>query len=207
MRFRSSYRYTNVTLTLIIINVGLYLVTLMAPRTLTYLALTPLLVIRAKAFWQVVTYMFVHGGTAHIFLNMLALFLFGTQVERRLGSREFLLLYLATGIGAGAATLAVNWFGGLALVPVVGASGAIYGLLLAYATLFPDAMIFIFGILPLRAPLAVALFAGLELFSQLTNTSSGIAHLTHLAGLIFAYLYLLLRLRIDPIKIFFGRRY
>jgi membrane associated rhomboid family serine protease len=199
------YRYFNATLTLIIINVGLFLISILFPRTTAYLALTPYLVVRERAVWQLVTYMFVHGGTWHILFNMLALFIFGTPLERRLGSSEFLLYYFITGVGAGLATLIVNWYTGLAIIPVVGASGAIYGLLLAYATLYPDARLFIFGILPLRAPIAVLLFAGLALFSQLTGTRNGVAHLTHLAGLVFGYLYFLIRMGINPLKVFFRR--
>jgi membrane associated rhomboid family serine protease len=200
-----AYRYYNATLTLIIINVGLFLVTFLFPRTTIYLALTPYLVVRERAIWQVVTYMFIHGGTWHILFNMLALFIFGTPLERKLGSSEFLLYYFITGVGAGLATLVINWYTGLAIIPVVGASGAIYGLLLAYATLYPDARLFIFGILPLRAPIAVLLFAGLALFSQLTGTRNGVAHLTHLAGFVFGYLYFLIRMGINPIKVFFRR--
>ncbi len=200
-----TYRYYNATLTLIILNVGLFLINILFPRTTAYLALTPYLVVREKAVWQLVTYMFVHGGTWHILFNMLALFIFGTPLERRLGSSEFLLYYFITGVGAGLATLVVNWYTGLAVVPVVGASGAIYGLLLAYATLYPDTRLFIFGILPLRAPIAVLLFAGLALFFQLTGARNGVAHLTHLAGLVFGYLYFLIRMGINPIKVFFRR--
>ena len=200
-----AYRYYNATLTLIIINVGLFLVTFLFPRTTIYLALTPYLVVRERAIWQVVTYMFIHGGTWHILFNMLALFIFGTPLERKLGSSEFLLYYFITGVGAGLATLVINWYTGLAIIPVVGASGAIYGLLLAYATLYPDARLFIFGILPLRAPIAVLLFAGLALFSQLTGTRNGVAHLTHLAGFVFGFLYFLIRMGINPIKVFFWR--
>ena len=91
------------------------------------------------------------------------------------------------------------------MIPVLGASGAIYGLLLAYATLFPDSRLYIFGFFPLRAPVAVLLFAGLALFSQLTNARSGVAHLTHLAGFVFGYFYFLARMGINPIKVFFRR--
>lgn len=199
------YRYYNVTMALIVLNVLIFLLTYLFPRSRDYLALIPLLVVRASAYWQIVTYMFVHGGVWHILFNMLALFIFGVPLERRLGSSEFLLFYLATGIGAGLATLAVNWYTGLAAIPVVGASGAIYGLLLAYAALYPDARLFIFGLFPLRAPVAVLVFAALALFSQLTNTRSGVANLTHLAGLLFGYLYFVLRLGINPLKVFFRR--
>lgn len=200
-----AYRYYNATIVLIAINVLLFLITRVAPRSVAYLALIPYLVVRERFVWQVVTYMFVHGGTWHILFNMLALFLFGTPLERRLGSSEFLLYYFLTGIGAGIATLAVNWYTGMAMVPVVGASGAVYGLLLAYATLYPDARLFIFGLFPLRAPVAVLLFAGIELFSTFTATRSGVAHLTHLAGLVFGYLYFLVRMGINPIRVFFRR--
>ncbi len=201
------YRFHNVTLILIVINVvAFFLITRLFRNTFVYLALTPVLVFRAHAYWQILTYMFIHGGMTHILFNMLALFLFGSQLERRLGSYEFLAYYLVCGLGAGLFTLVFNWYTGMGMVPVVGASGAIYGLFLAYATLFPDSVIFIFGIFPLKAPVAVLLFAAIALFSQLSNTAVGIAHLTHLAGLIFGYLYFRIRLGEDPIRIFFRRR-
>ncbi|MBA7611286.1 Rhomboid protease AarA [subsurface metagenome] len=207
IRRQLPYRFYNVTLTLIILNVALFLINMLFPlRSLYYLALIPSRVIESKAYWQVVTYMFVHGGTFHILFNMLALFIFGTQLERKLGSTEFLIYYLVTGVGAGLFTLVFNWYSGLKHIPVVGASGAIYGLLLAYATLLPDSRLYIFGILPLKAPVAVLLFAGIAIFSQLTGTRGGVAHLAHLAGLGFGYLYFLIRLGINPIKVFFRHR-
>jgi membrane associated rhomboid family serine protease len=92
------------------------------------------------------------------------------------------------------------------MIPVVGASGAIYGLLLGFAAFFPDARIFIFGILPIRAPVAVAGYAGIEIVSQLLNPRSGVAHLTHLSGLAFGYFYLVVRYGINPIALFFRKR-
>lgn len=198
-------RYSNATVALIVVNVAVYLIGLLYPRSLLYLALIPRLVVGERWFWQVASYMFVHGGTMHILFNMLALFIFGVPLERRLGSREFLLYYFASGIGAGLATLAVNWYTGMANIPVVGASGAVYGVLLAYATFYPDTRIIIFWLLPVRAPVAVLIFAALALYSELTGTASGVAHLTHLAGLVFGYLYLLVRLRINPLRVFFRR--
>jgi len=190
-------RYYNVTLTLIVANVAVFLVSYLFPRSLLYLALIPNLVVRERWIWQVASYMFVHGGTMHILFNMLALFIFGVPLERRLGSHEFLLYYFLTGIGAGLATLVVNWYSGMGNIPVVGASGAVYGLLLAYATFYPDTRLIIFW--------AVLSFAGLARGSELTGTSSGVAHLTHLAGLVVGYFYLLIRLRINPLKVFFRR--
>jgi len=200
-----AYRFYNATIALIVVNVVIFLLNIVVPRSFGYLALVPYLVVRQGTIWQVVTYMFVHGGTWHILFNMLALFLFGSPLERRLGSSEFLLYYFVSGVGAGLATLAVNWYTGLAAVPVVGASGAIYGLLLAYATLYPEARLFIFGLFPLRAPIAVLLFAGIALLSTFTATRSGVAHLTHLAGLVFGYLYFTVRMGINPLRVFFRR--
>ena len=201
------YRFYNATLVLILLCGALFLLSSVWRDAILYLGLIPALVIREGWVWQLVTYMFVHGSISHILLNMLALFLFGGQIERRLGSTEYLAYYLVSGIGAGLATLAMNWlvFRGMAMVPVVGASGAIYGLLLAYATLFPDSVIFVFGILPLRAPVAVLLFAGIAIVSQLFNLQSGVAHLTHLSGLLFGYLYFRLRLRMDPVRLLLRR--
>jgi membrane associated rhomboid family serine protease len=122
-----------------------------------------------------------------------------------MGSSEYLLYYFVSGIGAGLVTLFVNYGTGMGMVPVVGASGAIFGLLLAFASFFPDARIYLFAILPIRAPTAVLIFAAIELFFMLTQVRSGVAHLTHLAGLVFGYLYLLVRLGMNPISIFFRR--
>ncbi len=201
------YSYYNATLILIVVNVLVFLFTLVDRQgRIAYLALIPAYVLQAGAWWQVITYMFVHSGWSHIFFNMLALFLFGIQLERRMGSPEFLIFYFFCGIGAGLATVFINASSGMGMIPVVGASGAIFGLLLGFASFFPDARIFIFGILPMRAPVAVLLYAGIEVFLQLTNFQSGVAHLTHLAGIAFAYLYLVVRFGINPITVFFRRR-
>lgn len=204
------YRYYNATIGLIVVNLAVFVIGWLSPKVEYVLALIPAAVLQAGAWWQVVTYMFVHGGFQHIFFNMLALFLFGIQLERRMGSTEFLLFYMFSGIGAGLATLLVNSLTGMGMVPVVGASGAIYGMLLAFACFFPDARIFILGFIPMRASTAVLLYAGIEIASQFWNVRtgyrSGVAHLTHLAGLAFAWLYLAVRYRINPIRIFFRRR-
>ncbi|OHD70546.1 MAG: glpG protein [Spirochaetes bacterium RBG_16_67_19] len=201
------YRYYNAALVLIVVNVAMFLLTYLSPRLVRYLALTPVLVVQSRAWWQLVTYMFLHGGTWHLLFNMLALYMFGAPLERHLGSTEFLLYYFITGIGAGLATLAVNWYSGMGFIPVVGASGAIFGLLLAFATYFPDTRILFMFFIPMRAPVAVLVFAGIELFSMFTNTRSGVAHMAHLAGLAVGWLYLLVRLGINPARVFFRRRW
>ena len=201
------YSYYNATIILIVVNVLVFLFGMVDRQgRLGYLALIPAFVLQGGAWWQVITYMFVHAGWSHIFFNMLALFLFGIQLERHMGSPEFLLFYFFTGIGAGIATVFINSSSGMGIIPVVGASGAIFGLLLGFASFFPDARIFIFGILPMRAPVAVLLYAGIEIVLQVTNVQSGVAHLTHLAGIAFAYLYIVVRFGINPIAVFLGRR-
>jgi membrane associated rhomboid family serine protease len=201
------YRYYNATIILIVLCVLVFLFGYVdRGGRLVYLYLIPNYVLQAGAWWQVLTYMFVHGSWSHIFFNMLALFLFGIQLERHMGSTEFLLYYFVCGIGAGIFTVLVNSATGQGNIPVVGASGAIYALLLGFAAFFPDARIFIFGIIPIRAPVAVAVYAGIEIVSQFTNFQSGVAHLTHLAGLAFGYLYLVVRYGINPIALFFRRK-
>jgi membrane associated rhomboid family serine protease len=200
------YSFYNATLFLIAANVLVFLATYLAPNLSAYLWLRPVAVVQARAWWQLVTYMFCHANFWHLFLNMLSLYLFGVQLERRMGSGEFLLFYLVSGIGAGLVTLVVNNATGQGMIAVVGASGAIFAVLLAFASFFPDVRIYIFGILPMRAPTAVLLFAGIEVFSMFTNLGAGVAHLTHLAGVLFGWGLLVLRFRINPIRVFFSRR-
>jgi membrane associated rhomboid family serine protease len=201
------YYYFNATLILIVVNIILFLIGFMDRRgMLRYLWLFPSFVLQEGGWWQVVTYMFIHSGWSHIFFNMLALFMFGIQLEQRMGSTEFLLYYFVCGIGAGVLTVFINSATGQGMIPVVGASGAIFAVLLAFAAFFPDSRIYVFGILPVRAPVLVAVYAGIEIFSQFTNIRSTVAHLTHLAGLAFGYLYLVLRYGMNPIVLFFRKR-
>ncbi len=196
-----------VTIVLIALNVLVFLFGYVDRQNrLIYLALVPSYVVQAGAWWQIVTYMFVHASWSHIFFNMLALFLFGVQLEHRMGGRDFLVLYFACGIGAGLVTMLINNVTGIGNIPVVGASGAIYGLLLAFAAFFPDDRIYIFGILPMRAPVAVGVFAGIEIVLQLANLQTGVAHIAHLSGIAFAYLFMLVRYRINAVSVFFHRR-
>jgi membrane associated rhomboid family serine protease len=147
--------------------------------------------------------MFVHSGISHIAFNMLALFFFGQSVERQMGSREFLLFYLLMGTLAGIFSFIVYFFTGSNVI-LLGASGAIYAVLFAYAAYFPDSRIYIFGILPIKATTLVILYTAIELFSQFGNFRSNVGHLTHLAGFAFAFLYFIIRLGINPIDSFRG---
>jgi membrane associated rhomboid family serine protease len=191
------YRYDSVVLVLIGINVLVFILQQIAPGITRYAALNPGAVL-SGGVWQFFTYMFAHGSISHLLFNMLALFIFGSQVERQMGSREFLLYYGLTGILAGVFSFFVYWFTGAYQVLLLGASGAIFAVQLAYAAFFPQAVVYIWGILPLRAPIMVLGFTVLELFSSVTGFRSGVAHFTHLAGFAFGWLYFLIRFGENP---------
>jgi membrane associated rhomboid family serine protease len=202
------YSFYNATIILIVVNVLIFLFSYYVDRrgVSAIFLLQPADVFQSGAVWQFVTYMFFHAGWSHLFFNMLALFMFGIQLEQRMGSTEFLLFYFFSGICAGIATALLFEAMGFANTYVLGASGAIFAVMLAFAAFFPDARIFVLGILPLRAPVLVVIYAGIEVFSQLINPRSGVAHLAHLTGLAFGYLYLVVRYGMNPIAIFFRRR-
>lgn len=196
------YRAYNITFILIGINLLIFFLSMLSANLTSYLAMNPVLTISRGFWWQPVTYMFVHSGISHLVFNMLGLFFFGTQVEREMGSYEFLFFYLLSGTLAGLFSLAVYWFSGSYYVFLLGASGAVFAVLLAFATYYPNAQIFIFGILPMRASVLVLVYTAIELFSQIRG-GSNVAHLTHLAGFAFAYVYFVVRIGLNPIRRFF----
>jgi len=195
------YTYKNYTLMLIMVNVFVFFLTTVNRNIVIYLAMVPGLVIEEGFVWQFFTYMFAHANFSHILFNMIGLFFFGTQIERRMGSREFLFFYLLTGTIAGIFSFFVYLFTGGYTVILLGASGAVFAVLFAFAVFFPHARIFVFGILPVRAPVLVVAYTAIEVFSQISQVQTGVAHLTHLAGFALAYLYFVVRLRVDPIDI------
>jgi len=137
--------------------------------------------------WQVVTYMFLHGGIWHIFFNMYALYLFGSELEASWGEREFFKYYFICGIGAGLLT-AISSSG--SSIPTIGASGAIYGILVAYGMLFPNRILMINFLFPIKAKYLVILYGIIALVSSFGYTSDGIAHFAHLGGMGIGFLYL-----------------
>jgi membrane associated rhomboid family serine protease len=169
-----------------------------------YLAMIPGLV-REGWVWTFVTYMFLHSGFSHIFFNMFALFIFGIQVERQMGSREFLLFYLLTGALAGVFSFVFYTLTGEERIALLGASGAVFAVQLAYAVFFPDSIIYIWGILPLKAPVMVLGFTILEIFFMVSGRGGNVARFTHLAGFGFAWLYFLIRFGINPWRRLTGR--
>ncbi len=201
-RVRRPFRYVDghATLVLLGVNVLVFALTSLRGETGIYLVLIPGAVLEAGWVWQPFTYMFVHAGASHLFFNMLGLFFFGTAVERALGSREFTLFYLLTGTLAGLFSLAAFALGGAMYTPLVGASGAVYAVLLAFAVINPRAIIHIWGILPVPAPILVAGYTVIELWSEIFGRGGNVAHLTHLAGFGFAILYFFLRLGVNPFR-------
>jgi membrane associated rhomboid family serine protease len=133
--------------------------------------------------WQLLTYAFVHGGLTHLLFNMFGVYMFGSDLERVWGSRRYLTYYLVCALSAAVVQLLVAGLSG-GQYPTVGASGAVFGLLLAYAMLFPRRMIMpLFPPIPMRAPVFVVVYAGLELLLGVTGTAAGVAHFAHLGGL------------------------
>lgn len=146
--------------------------------------------------WQLLTYSFLHGGLLHLAFNMLALYTFGRDVERLFGSLWFLQYYAASVAAAALCHLVVSAWMGAEPIPTVGASGGVYGLLLAFGVYFPRrTLILLFPPIPLPARVFVVLFAALELYFGVTGTLSGVAHFAHLGGMLGGWLMIRMRRR------------
>lgn len=174
-------------------NVGAFLAATIAPVLIQWLGLVPVSVLEQLRLWQLGTYMFLHGGVFHILFNMLALWMFGTELERLWGTRRFLKFYFTCGIGAGVLTVLFSLlpFGFSAQVyqsVIIGASGAIYGLLLAYALTWPERPILLI-VFFVPAKICVAILGAIALLSSMGDRG-GVANATHLGGLIVAYIFL-----------------
>ena len=163
-------------------------------------------------WWQPVTHMFMHGGFWHLFFNMYTLYFFGRVLEERWGAKKFLIFYFVTGLGAALVHTGVEWLQmnawmsqvaegsfvaqskihALKMTPTVGASGAIYGVLMGFAMLYPDARLsLVFPPVTMKAKWFVLIFGGIELLTGITGVGGGIAHFAHLGGLIFGYILIM----------------
>ncbi|MDT8368235.1 MAG: rhomboid family intramembrane serine protease [Longimicrobiales bacterium] len=167
---------------LLVVNAVVFAITLIWPPALELLALHPPRLLTRP--WGVLTYIFVHGGFWHLAINMLMLFFFGTPLEGRWGSREFLRFYLVSGLGG--AILSILFMP----ASVVGASGATYGVMLAFAMNWPNAPIHVYGIFPVKAKWLVGFLFVVSLLEGLSGSGNGIAHFAHLGGIVAAFLYL-----------------
>ena len=140
--------------------------------------------------WQILTYGFLHGSTSHIFFNMFALWMFGREIELHMGSRRFLTYYFVCVAGAGTVQLIVAALQG-GLYPTVGASGGVFGILLAYGLTFPNRIVVpLFPPIPMRAITFVILFGLLELYLGFSGGAPGVANFAHLGGMLFGFLML-----------------
>jgi len=181
-----------ITRTLIIANVGAYFVQMWSPESTLYqFALwpwgTPLFHV-----WQPVTYAFLHGGLAHLFFNMFGLYMFGPEIERVLGSQRYLIYYFSCVIGAAALHLIVTPLMGGMLAPTLGASGGVFGVLLAFGMLFPQRRIMLLlPPIPMPAWLFVTLYGLAELAMGVFGTVQGVAHFAHLGGMLAGFLLLM----------------
>jgi len=179
---------------LIGVNVVMFLATTFLPSLQIQLGLVPQWVLHDLRVYQVVTYMFIHAGLFHILFNMLALWMFGTELERIWGTRFFLKFYFITGIGAGCLTvllslLPIGPLSQLYRSDIIGASGAIYGLLLAYGMYFPERQIYMYFVFPIPSRVFVLIMGAIAFYSSFSD-SGGMANATHLGGLLVGYLYL-----------------
>jgi membrane associated rhomboid family serine protease len=180
---------------LLYVNIGMYVLSLVVPRIVDYLGLIPKQVIKAYWLWQPVTYMFLHArNPTHILFNMLILWMFGIELERMWRTKFFVKYYFVTGVGAGLVSVAI------AMLPfsatsatydanIIGASGALYGLLLAYALYFPDRPILMFLFFPVPAKYFVMILGAIAFITSMEG-GGRVAATTHLAGLVVGYIYL-----------------
>jgi len=164
--------------------------------------LTPQAVVTEGRVWQLATYLFLHADVFHILFNMLSVWMFGVDLERRWGTQAFIKYYAVTGVGAGVCTVLASLlpFGpGSYSIPTIGASGAVYGLLMAWGIVFPHRTILFLGIFPLTARVFV-LIMGAIVFAQALGQGGGtaVAHVAHLGGLVVGYWYLKTPVRRRP---------
>ncbi len=173
---------------LIIINAAIFIFQeLTGFRPFHTLGLVPKHIWHNGMVWQLVTYMFFHGGLWHLAFNMIALWMFGSMMERHWGTRRFLKYYFMTGIGAGISTFlfTIN-----STIPTIGASGAIYGLLVAYAVTFPEQIIYLYLFIPIKAKYFALLFGFIEFMASISYSGDSIGHLAHLGGMVVGFVYL-----------------
>jgi len=193
---------------LLISNVGIFLLYYIGGRAVqepmkTFFALTPVMVLQHFAIWQLVTYMFLHGNIEHIFFNMLVLWMCGTLLEPDWGTRRFLKYYFVCGIGAGICDVIVNSLVGSWYIPTLGASGAIFGLLLAFGVLYPNMTVLVLFVFPMKAKYMVMIYGGIAFLGAL-NVNSGVSNVAHLGGMAVGFAYL--RMRFFKVDLSYFRR-
>lgn len=186
---------------LIIVNILIYIATTLLPSVNSFLAqycqlywFTAVNKLGQPLFhsWQYITYMFLHGGFSHLFFNMFALWMFGRTLEMRLGPQRFLTYYVVCGVGAALIQMLVAWLTNDLGIVLIGASGAVMGLLLAFGVMYPNSQIFVFPLpFPIKAKWFVMGYAVLELIYGATGYDLGVAHFAHVGGMLWGWMLLI----------------
>jgi len=178
---------------LVISNVAIFVAEWFSPSLAaflnSYFALTPAAVVRLGFVWQLATYLFLHGGIWHILFNMLALWMFGADIEQAWGTRRFLQFYFFCGIGAGVCVVVLNYLFSNPNIPTIGASGAIYGILLACAILWPDRIVLMSFLFPIKMKYFVMIFGAIAFLNSF-SINTGVSEFAHLGGMAFAFVFL-----------------
>lgn len=177
-----------ITITLMAVNIVVFILQILIPGFTELFALTPETAINSLYLWQFFTYMFLHGGMMHITFNMFVLFMFGTVIEHSLGENKYIALYLVAGIGSALIHVMLT---GVSDILMLGASGAVFGILAAYGFMFPKSIIFVFPGIPIPAIFAVIGFAVLELIAGISGLEPGIANFGHLGGIVTGVIMML----------------
>ena len=190
--------FTDAIKILVSVNFGIFLLQTVARAEGLFFplfGLVPKLVWSEFMLWQPFTYLFFHGGIWHVLINMFVLWMFGSELERLWGKEHFLKFYFVTGVGAGLVTMI---FGLNSMTPIVGASGAVYGVLLAYGLTYPNRTVYLYGIIPIKSLWFVIGIGVIAFMSSFDNVSQ-ISHLTHLSGMVIGYLMLKRPLRFNDL--------
>ena len=181
--------FTNAIKVLVSVNFGIFVLqTLSNAEGLFFplFGLVPRMVWSELMIWQPFTYLFFHGGIWHVLINMFVLWMFGSELERLWGKSYFLKFYFITGVGSGLLTML---FSLQSITPIVGASGAVYGVLLAYGLTYPNRQIYLYGIIPIKS-IWFVIGIGMIAFMSSFNNISQVSHITHLSGMLIGYLML-----------------
>ncbi len=183
---------TRTVKTLIFLNIGVYVLQILFHLLRTSFfelsfGLIPARVTQDFMIWQLVTYMFLHGGVFHIFFNMLTLFMFGNDLDRRWGTRRFLQYYFATGVGAGICSWLVSMN---SFAVIIGASGAVYGVLLAYGLTYPNRIVYLNFLLPVKVKWLVLIMGAVAFINSVSGSEPGVAHVAHLGGMLVGFILL-----------------
>jgi membrane associated rhomboid family serine protease len=175
---------------LILVNIVVFVIGMVVKESSFFqhtFGLVPQDVLVGRKIWQPFTYLFLHGNFMHLLFNMFALWMFGMPVESQWGAKEFLKFYFLCGLGAAAASIALA---PNSVVPTIGASGPVYGMLVAFAMLYPDAVVYLYFLIPVKAAHMAILFGLIEFFAGASGSNPGIARFAHLGGMVTGYIYI-----------------